>query len=111
MSENAESILKKEIGKYFELNSESIGSPSLYLGGRLHEVVLESGVKPWAFGSLQYVQAPVKNVEQYLEKNGKSLKPKVIDVLPKGYRPKIEILPELGPQDASYFQSLIGVLL
>ena len=92
------------------MKSESIGPPSLYLGGKLREVVLESGEKAWAFGSSQYVQAAVKNVEQYLEKSGKSLKPKAIDVLPKGYRPEIDISPELGPQEASYFQSLIGVL-
>ena len=98
VSENAESILKQEIGKYFELKPESIGPPSLYLGGKLREVVLESGEKAWAFGSSQYVQAAVKNVEQYLEKSGKSLKPKAIDVLPKDYRPEIDISPELGPQ-------------
>jgi hypothetical protein len=32
VSENAESILKQEIGKYFELKPESIGPPSLYPG-------------------------------------------------------------------------------
>ena len=102
--------MKQEIGKYFELKPESIGVPSLCLGGRLCEVVLESGDKAWAFGSSQYVQAAGKNVEEYLEKIGKSLKPKAIDVLPKVYRPEIDISPELGPQDASCFQSLIGIL-
>ena len=34
-SENAESILKKGIGMYFELKPDSIGPPSLYLGGHL----------------------------------------------------------------------------
>ena len=41
ISENAESILRKEIGKYFELKEESIGEPSLYLGGHLRKVQLE----------------------------------------------------------------------
>ena len=40
----------------------------------------------------------------------KSLKPKAIDVLPKGYHPEIDISPDLGPQYSSYSQSLIGVL-
>ena len=35
VSENAESILKNEIGRYFELKPDSIGPPSLYLGGHL----------------------------------------------------------------------------
>ena len=69
----------------------------------MREVTLESGVKAWAFGLSQYVQAAVKNVESYLLKSGKSLKAKAADVLPKGYRPEIDISPELGPQEASYF--------
>ena len=37
-AENAELILRKEIGKYFELKPESIGPPKLCLGeiGRAH---------------------------------------------------------------------------
>ena len=45
VSENANSILKQEIRKYFELKPESTGPPSLYLVGRLREVVIESGEK------------------------------------------------------------------
>ena len=35
ISERGETILRDEIGKYFELKEESIGPPSLYLGGKL----------------------------------------------------------------------------
>ena len=35
VSENSESILKNEIGRYFELKPDSIGPPSLYLGGNI----------------------------------------------------------------------------
>lgn len=48
ISENAESILRNEIGKYFELKEESIGPPKLYLGGHLRHVQLENGVWAWA---------------------------------------------------------------
>lgn len=40
ISDIPESILFKEIGKYFELKEELIGAPSQYLGGNLHEVEL-----------------------------------------------------------------------
>ena len=36
--ENAESILRNEVGRYFELKKESIGPPTLYLGGHLSKV-------------------------------------------------------------------------
>jgi len=42
ISENAENNLRKEIGKYFKLKEESIGSPSQYLGGKLAQVTLEN---------------------------------------------------------------------
>ena len=35
ISDNAESILKKEIGQYFEIKQELIGPPSLYLRGHI----------------------------------------------------------------------------
>jgi hypothetical protein len=53
--------MRKEIGKYWKIKEESIGPPTKYLGGKLREVELETGVKAWAFGSHQYVQAAVNN--------------------------------------------------
>ena len=66
ISERAESVLRKEIGKYWVLKEESIGPPSKYLGGKLCQVMLLNGVKAWAFGSSQYVQFAVKNVYEHL---------------------------------------------
>ena len=55
VGENAETILRKELGRYFELKEESIGPPSTYLGGRVRKVELKTGVQCWAFSSSQYV--------------------------------------------------------
>ena len=62
ISENAKSILKNEIGRYFKLKKESIGPPNLYLGGRLSKVQLDNGTWVWGFSASQYVQAAMKNV-------------------------------------------------
>ena len=62
VSENAESILRNELGRYFELKEESIGPPDHYLGGKVRKVQLENGVNAWAFSSSQYVQTAVKKV-------------------------------------------------
>ena len=113
ISENAESILRNEIGRYFELKEESIGPPKLYLGGHLRKVQLENGVWAWAFSSSQYVQAAVKNVEDYLSKDeNKGWKlPRSADTpMSTSYRPELDVSPELGPKEAAYYQSLIGVL-
>ena len=113
ISENAEPILRNEIGRYFELKKESIGPPTLYLGGRLSKVQLENGVDAWAFSSSQYVQAAVKNVEDFLakEENKRWKMPRNADTpLRTTYRAELDVSPELSPAYAAYYQSLIGVL-
>lgn len=113
ISENPEKILRKELGKYFTLKEESIGPPSIYLGGRVRKVTLDNGVGAWAFGSSQYIQNAVKNVESYIAKpeNGQRKLPKRVETPTRtAYRPEIDITPELGAKDATYYQSLIGIL-
>ena len=63
ISENAESVLREGIGRYFELKEPSIGPPKLYLGGHVRQLDLENGAKAWAFSSSQYVQAAGKKVK------------------------------------------------
>ena len=113
ISENAEEILREEIGKYFELKEESIGCPSLYLGGRVHQVKLNNGVDVWSFSSSQYIQTVVKNVEEWLSKRGDGrwkLPSKAETQMRSTYRPELDISPELSTEESSYYQSLIGVL-
>ena len=110
ISERAEKVLRTEIGQHFVLREESIGKPTNYLGGKLREVTLDNGITAWAFGSCQYVQAAVKNVEDYLTSKGEKLPYKAPTPLSSGYRPEIDVSPELGGEEASYFHSLIGVL-
>ena len=106
-----ENILQKEIGLYFELKEESIGTPSLYLGGEMCQVVLENGDKSWAFGYAQYVQESIRNVEEYLSKKGEALPYEAPTPLSNTYQPYIDVSEEVGPQESSYYQSLIGNLL
>ena len=85
ISHRAEHILRRELGKYFELKEESIGPPDIYLGGKMRQVTLENGVNAWTFGSSQYVQVAVHNVETYLEKSGRSLPAKADTPLKSEY--------------------------
>jgi len=118
VSDNAKSILMNEIGKYWGLKEESIGPPDIYLGGQMRKAKLDNGVEAWAFGSSQYVLAAVKNVEAYLEKKGiklpgyegPRLPARASAPLKPGYRPELDVSDELGPEEASYYQSLIGIL-
>jgi hypothetical protein len=110
ISKNAGTVLRKEIGKHFVLQEESIGPPSQYLGCKLCEVTLINGTKARTFGSCQYVQAAVRNVEDHLAKTGEKLPYKAPTPLSSGYCPEIDVSPELGDTNSSYFHSLVGVL-
>ena len=113
VSENAESILCNELGRYFHLKEESIGPPTVYLGGRVHKVQLENGVWAWSFSSLQYVQSAIKNVEEYVTRSENShlkIPSKAETPLTTSYRPELDVSPELTTRDSAYYQSLIGIL-
>ena len=113
ISENAESVLRNELVKYFELKEESIGPPKLYLGGHVSKVELDNGIKCWSFSSSQYVQTVVKNMETHVGKVNDArwqLPTKADMPLKASYRPKLDVSPELDAVNTEYYQSLIGVL-
>ena len=113
ISENAEQLLRQGIGKYFELKEKSIGPPKIYLGSGVREVTLENGATAWAFSPSQYVQAAVKNVETYLSNQDtewKRIPSRAETPMQTNYRPELDVSPALGPVDAAYYQSLIGIL-
>jgi hypothetical protein len=54
----------------------------------------------------------VSNVEDYLAREyaGRKLAKKAVTPFRSGYRPELDITPELNPELASYYQSQIGIL-
>ena len=75
--EEPEQFLRDELGNVFTLKENSIGPPTQYLGNKVSQVTLENGTKCWSFSSSQYVQSAVKNVEDYCDKQGLGMLPKV----------------------------------
>ena len=96
--------------KYFELKQESIGPLKFYLGGSIIKETLNNGVEAWAFSSSQHVKSTVKNVEDRLEKLGMKFSGKTETPLRTDYRPELDGTTELGAQDSTYYQSIIGFL-
>ena len=79
----------------------------------MQKVMLENGGEAWSFRSSQYVQAAIKNVEEFLQKeeNSRWSKPrKAKTPITTSYQPELDVSPELSLAEAAYFQSLIGVL-
>jgi hypothetical protein len=110
ISHKPEEVLRNEIGKYFGLKEASIGPPTIYLGGKMRKVKLDTGVEAWGYSSSQYVQQAVKNVEKYLTERGAKLHTRAQAPIKTGYRPEVDVSTALSDTDAAYFQSLIGIL-
>jgi len=55
-----------QIDKFFPMKAGSIGDPDIYLGSKLHQVIMDNGVTAWALGPSKYVHEAVKNVEIHL---------------------------------------------
>ena len=111
VSENAESILQNELGRYFHLKEESVGPPTVYLGGRVHKVQLENSVWAWSFSSSQYMQSAIKNVEEYvgrLENSHLKIPSKVETPLTMSYRPELDVSSELTSRDSAYYHPSLG---
>jgi hypothetical protein len=60
--------------------------------------------------SNQYLKEALRNVELELSKFGLSLRGKPTTPMQTNYRPELDISPVLGPEQANYYQSLIGIL-
>jgi hypothetical protein len=62
--------------------------------------------------SSKYIQAAVRNIKDYLEKShpGQKLATRASGPFPANYIPEIDTSPELGDEDASFYQLQIGVL-
>ena len=110
ISDNAENVLRKEIGAYFDLKEESVGPPDIYLGGSMSKVNLENGVSAWSFSSSKYVKAAVDNVELHLKEEGRKLPMRASTPLSSNYRPELDVSDVLNNTELAYYQSLIGVL-
>ena len=106
----------KKLDNYFAMKPGSIGDPNIYLGGKISEVEIDGFaddevVRAWSLSPTKYVQASINNVEEYLAKRGRKLaKRHATAPFPTGYRPELDLTPELNDIDHTYYQSQIGIL-
>ena len=107
--EKPEIFIRDDFSNKFVVKPKSIGKPTQYLGNKVSHQ-LDNCRYAWRFSSSQYVQNAVKNVEEYLSRLGKSLPGRVKSPWTNNYRPKTDISPELQSYNASYYQSLIGIM-
>ena len=97
------------------MKPDSIGDPNLYLGAKIGAFDVEDNAgrstSAWGLSPAKYVHSAIKNIEEYLLTKGKALPKKNVNApFPRGYRPELDITPELDDELANYYQSQVGIL-
>ena len=106
--------LIEEIGKTYGLKKGRVGPPTRYLGATISKFQIlgdKTGREYWAMSAREYVQEAVRIVKDLLAKERKTLKMNHVSTpFPTSYRPELDMTPELGPELASRYSQLIGML-
>jgi hypothetical protein len=115
VSHNPQEILTK-IDQYFKLKDGSVKAPDQYLGANIGQIDV-NGTTCWYQSSTMYTQAAIENMEIWLnkriagkDKHFKGLPSRVSCMFPSGWKPELDVTPELDEEDASFYHSQIGVL-
>ncbi len=113
-SEKPKAVMDYLASRY-TLKEGSVKEPDQYLGAQISKFRIDGAEDPdktrWAMSSDLYIKRAIKDVETELETSGSGgLKTKVTTPCVQGYRPEIDVSPELSPKAANYFQGLIGIL-
>ena len=100
--------------KAYTLKKDSVKPPESYLGADIIQYHLEGDGDltkiRWAMSSDTYVKRAISEVERELAAVDKRLTNKAKTPLSAGYRPELDMSPELDARRLNYYQGLIGVL-
>ena len=95
------------------LKPRSVGSPDMYLGTKLKCMQLHNGIWALSMSPSKYVQKAVRIWKEYVAKHMSEecrLPKRADNPFKSGYFPKLDVSLVFGPEEASYYQSLIGVM-
>ena len=93
----------------FKLKGNKIEPPDMYLGTQLGTMQVE-GNDGWFMSSEKYIKSGIQNIEETLQKTGQRLPSKCKTSLAYGYRPELDVTPELKADGLQRYHELIGIL-
>ena len=108
---NADALLQ-QLHKFFPLMLD-FGNPDMYLGAKLCKTNLHNGVWAWTISPVKYVQVANRNCAAHLAAHygGRFRLPKKAgNSFKMGYDPELDTSPELEPNTASYYLTVIVIL-
>ena len=87
------------------------GEPTRYLGANVAKYQIpKTGQKYWNMYAYDYIKESCKMVQGWSENEGHKFKNNCDHAMPTKYRPEIDISAELGHDQATQFQQMIGIL-
>ena len=98
------------LSEKYTLKAGSVKEPDVYLGADVKKFTIGTDQYAWGISPDTYVKSAIIEVERKLLEDGKKLANRVSTPMRSGYRPELDATPELKPEQACYYQSLIGVL-
>ena len=101
--------LMREIQRDFKFKKDKIEPPQMYLGAHFEQKIL-NGKSIWIMSSKDYVKLMVENAQESLKRDGKGLSNKAVTPMMSGYSPEIDESDELGPEEITFYQEIIGML-
>ncbi len=103
---------KNELGKLYDLKPESVHEPDIYVGVNMEKVRLPNGKVEWCMGSMTYVKNAIRIIEALIAEDnpGAKLKLTARNPFPRGYKPELDVTPELNDKLGSRFLQFIGIL-
>ena len=102
--------LMKEIQQDFKFKKNKIEPPSMYLGARLEEKMLNS-CHIWTMCRKDYIKLAVENIERRLQGKGLKLPIKALTPMSNDYIPELENSPELKDTDITFYPEIIAHFL
>ena len=98
---------------YMKLKVGSVDDPDIYLNAKLRKVTMDNGNKAGGISPSKYVHEADRNCKNYLKERfpaDHELIKYAPNQFPLGCEPEMDTSPELLPNEASYFQTLIHVM-
>ena len=101
-----------KIDKFFKMKAGSIGDADIYLGAKVKPMKMNNGVTPWAISPTKHVNEAINNCEKRIQVNMPEHKHscRASNPFPTDYDPDLDTTAELDEEQATYYQSQIGIL-
>ena len=101
------------IDKFMKLKEASVGDPGIYLGTKLKKVQTSNNVGCQSLIPSKYFHEAARNCQKHLKENYPAdyeLTTNAHSPFPLGYEHEMDVFPELPPDQAFYFQTIIGLM-